>query len=248
MRKSYICVLFYLHQMKIALLIICAGFIFGAQAQKKKPKDNPTWFNLEIKGGGGTSLFTNHNISGDKQINMYNFGFYPVFGVGFGSHITNSLAVQIEKNWNTLGQKYTYKNGLPDKTYKLKTSDLGIFVRGTGDGGGYVGVGFKMSNVSNSSISDSTFFFRRKLNFVHFELGGPLWQNNMFDVNLNIRFGYCINDMVNNKLFEPGAYTVYPSHAGTYPLTLQAMIGFNWHIGYFATSNCKHKGFLLFTN
>lgn len=235
----------------IGLLIVFTIISSGAFAQKKKSKDDhPFWFNLELKGGGGPSIFSNKNISGDKQINLYNFSFNPVFGIGLGCHITNKLAVQIEKNWNTLGQKYTYDNGLPDRSYKLRTSDLGFFLRGTKESGGFVGIGFKMATINENSLSaaDSSCFFNTNLNFFHFEFGGPLWQNNLFDVNLNIRFGYCLNDLVDNKTFQPGEYAVYPSYSATNPITLQAMVCFNWHVGYFATSNCKHKGFILFTN
>jgi len=237
---------------KIAAVLIFLLLFTGVYAQKKKSKskgkENPTWFNLELKGGGGTSLFSNSNISKDKQINSYNFGFNPVFGIGLGCHIIEGLAVQIEKNWNTISQKYTYKNSLPDRTYKFKTGDLGFFVRKTGSGGGFVGLGFKFANVRQTTNSDSLYFFKNKFSFLHLEFGGPVWQNNMFDINLNIRFGYGMNDIVNSKLYQPGAYQVYPSYKPTSPITLQAMICFNWHVGYWATSNCKHTGFLFFTN
>lgn len=232
----------------ITILLIISCITSYAQKKKSKlnKKESPTWFYLELKGGGGTSLFSNKNISNDKQIDMYKLGFNPVFGVALGAHIIDGLAFQIEKNWNTISQKYSYKNNLPDRSYSLKTSDLGFFIRGTRETGSFVGAGFKMSNITNAT--GDSLFFKPKINFLHFELGGPLWQNNMFDINLNLRFGYCITDIVDNKLFQPGAYTVYPSYSPTHPITVQAMIGFSWHIGYFATSNCKHKGFILFTN
>lgn len=232
----------------ISVLLILAVFSAQAQRKKKSKDDQPPWFNLELKGGGGTSFFTNKNISSDDQIKSNNFGFNPVFGVGFGCHIIPQLAVQIEKNWSTLSQKYTYKNNLPDRTYKLKTGDFAFLIRKTSLTGGYVGLGFKMSSVSDFTNPDSLNYFNNKFNFLLFDLGGPLYTNNIFDINLNFRFGYGLNDMVNNKDYQPGAYTTYPTYKPTSSVTIQAMLCFNWHIGYFATSQCKNKGFILFTN
>lgn len=223
-------------------IIIIFALCICAKAQKKKSKDNPVWFNLEIKGGIGTSLLTNKNISNDKNINTMNFNFYPAYGIGIGAHIKNFLAVQIEKSWSSFGQKYTYKNELPSKTLVFNSNELGLFLRKTSESGGFVGLGFKVASIGKS---DS---LNKNLNFLHFEIGGPVWQNNMFDINLNIRFGYGLNNMVSAQNYNPGAYTVYTKNATTHPITAQFLVGLNWHIGYWATSNCKHTGFLFFTN
>ena len=71
------------------LFVILSSLWLGSQAQKKGSKDNPVWFNLEVKGGIGTSLLSNKNISGDKNISAMNFNFYPAYGIGIGAHIKN---------------------------------------------------------------------------------------------------------------------------------------------------------------
>lgn len=233
--------------MKTTLAIVILSIIcVCANAQKKKKsKDNPVWFNLEVKGGIGTSLLSNKNISGDKNINAMNFNFYPAYGIGIGAHIKNFLAVQIEKSWSTFGQKYTYKNELPTRTLVFNSNEIGLFVRKTSETGGFIGLGFKVANISKSNI-DSISVYSKSLNFLHFEIGGPVWQNNMFDINLNIRFGYGLNNMVSVENYNPGAYTVYTKNATTHPITAQLLVGFNWHVGYWAVSNCKHTGFNFF--
>ena len=227
------------------LFVILSSLWLGSQAQKKGSKDNPVWFNLEVKGGIGTSLLSNKNISGDKNISAMNFNFYPAYGIGIGAHIKNYFAVQIEKSWSSFGQKYTYKNESPARTLVFNSSEMGLFLRKTSEGGGFVGLGFKVANISKSNV-DSISVYSKSLNFLNFEIGGPVWQNNMFDINLNIRFGYGLNNMVSAENYNPGAYTVYTKNASTHPITAQFLIGFNWHVGYWATSNCKHKGFVFF--
>ena len=150
------------------LFVILSSLWLGSQAQKKKSKDNPVWFNLEVKGGIGTSLLSNKNISGDENINAMNFNFYPAYGIGIGAHIKNYLAVQIEKSWSTFGQKYTYKNELPSKTLVFNSNEIGLFVRKTSETGGFVGLGFKVANISKS---DSSSLYSKNLDFLHFEIG-----------------------------------------------------------------------------
>jgi len=226
-------------------MLIIELFVFSTSiyAQKKKKKDNPVWFNFELKGGVGTSLLSNKNISGDKNINAMHLNFYPSYGLGIGAHIKSYVAIQIEKSWSTFGQKYTYKNELPTTTYKFNSSDIGFYLRKTSESGGYVGLGYKSSNISKT---DSIKYFNKNLSFLMFEFGGNLWQNNMFDINVGFRFGYGLNNMVNKADYNPGAYTVYSKNAPTHPITGQILIGLNWHIGYWATSNCKHTGFNFF--
>jgi hypothetical protein len=231
-------------------LLLIFGFIFlflFTQAQKKKSKDNPMWFNLEVKGGGGTSLLFNKNISGDKQIKT-NPQLYPAYGIGLGTHFTKSFAVQIEKCWSTFGQKYSYSNGLPEQNLILTASEWGIFIRKTSEGSGFIGLGFKTSHMSKVNIDSTLQNFNSNLSFINLEFGGPIWLTNIFDINFNLRFGYGLNDIVSNKNYQPGAYQVYPSYKQTSPVVIQLMVGLNWHVGYWATSNCKHTGFLFFTN
>lgn len=235
--------------MKNSFIIIGLILLFvSTQAQKKKSKDNPIWFNLEVKAGGGTSILMNKNISSDDQINHTGLQFYPAYGIGIGTHFTKGFAMQVEKCWTTFGQKYKYKNGLPSQNLKLSTNEWGLFIRRTSESGGFAGLGFKMSYLSKSSI-DSTFNnFKSNLSFINLEFGGPIWLTNIFDININMRIGYCLSDIVCNKDYQPGAYKTYDSYKPTSPLVLQLMVGFNWHVGYWAKSNCKHTGFLFFTN
>lgn len=222
-------------------------------AQKLTKKDHPVYFSLEAKGGITTALLTNNNVADDEYINYFNPMVSPSFGIGFGTHFTKDITLQIEKNWTEFKQKYIYLNNIPEKIYKFKTGDIGFFVRGTGENGGFVGIGFKMAKLAKVSVNDSIVqgdYFAESMNFLHFELGGPVWQNNMFDITINFRVGYCITDISKAENYTPGAYLPYPedSYTGTYPLTVQFFTGFNWNIGYFATSQCKHKGFLFFKN
>ena len=132
---------------KFILIIGILTFCLGIQAQKKKSKDDPLWFNLEIKGGGGTSLLVNKNISGDDQIKTGQ-QFNPAYGIGLGAHITKDFAVQIEKCWSNFGQNYTYKNGLPTQNLSLTASEWGLFIRKTGKGSGFIGLGFKTKKLA----------------------------------------------------------------------------------------------------
>lgn len=235
--------------MKNICLIIALVLLFAStQAQKKKKsKDDPLWFNMELKGGGGTSLLLNKNISGDDQIKVGQ-QFNPAYGIGLGVHFTKGFAVQIEKCWSNFGQNYTYKNSLPAQNLSLTASEWGLFIRKTSKGSSFVGLGFKTSHIGKSSIDSTLQNFNKNLAFINLEFGGPIWLTNIFDINFNLRFGYGLNDIVSNKNYQPGAYKVYPSYKPTGPVTIQLMVGLNWHIGYWATSNCKHTGFLFFTN
>lgn len=235
--------------MKNTIFIIGLLFLFvSSHAQKKKTsKDNPIWFNLEVKGGGGTSFLINKNISGDDTIKTGQ-QFNPAYGIGLGVHFTKGFAMQIEKCWSNFGQKYTYSNGLPAQNLSITASEWGIFLRKTSEGSSFVGLGFKTSHISNASIDSTLQNFSSNLSFINLEFGGPLWLTNIFDININLRLGYGLNDIVSNKNYQPGAYKKYDSYKPTSPFVAQLMIGLNWHVGYFATSNCKHKGFLLFTN
>jgi hypothetical protein len=234
----------------IFVSLVLGTTVFGQKGNSGEKKD-PVWFNLEAKGGLGTCMLYNGNILGDDHINIYNFKPYGAFNIGLGVHFTKGFAIQFERDWNNFTQKYTYDlPSYPDYEIKFNTTEWGMYLRGTSEGGSFVGIGIKLARLHKVIINgaDSAGMFRQDVPFGLFEAGGPLWSTNIFDINLSVRFGFCILDVVDNGNYQPGAYTTYPSYSRTYPATAQLLIGFNWHIGHFATSNCKHRGFVFFTN
>ena len=236
--------------MKNIVIIVGLLFLFfSSQAQKKKKsKDDPVWFNLEAKAGVGTGLLINKNISSDDQINQNGFQVYPTYGIGLGVHFPKGFGVQVEKSWMTFGQKYTYKNSLPDQNLKLSSDEWGFFIRKSSEGDSFIGLGIKAAHLNHTSIDSLDQNFKKNFAVLNLEFGGPIWLTNIFDINVNLRFGYGLSDIVSNKNYQPGAYKLYSSYKPTSPLIIQIMIGFNWHVGFWANSNCKHTGFLFFTN
>lgn len=234
----------------LLLIVLFSSLIY---AQKK----DPIWFNLEPKIGIATTLLLNNNISNDKNIEPINLNTYLVFGAGLGIQFTKKVSTQIEVLKTDYGQSYNYENNVsPKNNVKLNATDLVFIVRGTSEKMAYSGIGIKqsfVSNVTDGALGDKTSEFNKHFLSVVLDLGFILYHNNIFDINLNIRLGYALSDAGKNNsntFYQPGQYpaNAYSSYKATNPASAQLTFNFNWHMGYFATSQCKQrKGFVFFS-
>lgn len=234
------------HVFPLLLVLLCNEI----QAQKK----DPIWFNLEPKAGISATMLLNNNISNDKNIKPVPLNTFLVFGAGLGIQFTRKFSTQIELLKTDYGQAFKYSNNVPDNNVvKINATDLVFVFRGTNEGMGYSGLGLKQSYVSNVSdgiMGDVSGSFNKSFISVILDLGIILYHNNIFDINLNLRFGYAISDAGKNTGYQPGGYpaSAYGSYKPTNPASAQITFNFNWHMGYFATAQCKQKkGFVFFT-
>lgn len=236
-----------MRQIIIIFFFIISQYVAG---QKKEP----IWFNLEPKAGIATTWLLNKNISNDKNIKPVNLNVFPVFGAGLGIQFTPKICTQIDILKSDYGQNFNYENSVSDKNnVRINSTDLAFIVRATSEKMTYAGLGIKqsfVSKVSDGALGDVTERFNNFSSIV-LDLGFILYHNNVFDLNLNIRLGYALTDAGKNEsplYYQPGQYltAVYDSYKATNPASVQITFNFNWHIGYFATSQCKRKKGLVF--
>ncbi len=240
--------------MKYSFLLLFLFLSVFLNAQKKEV----IWYSFEPKVGIASSILLNKNISDDKTIKPEYLNTYPVFGAGLGVYFKKIVCTQIELLSTKYGQSYNYESIESAKNnVRINSTDLVSVARGISDGMGYSGFGIKQSFISkvvDDSLGDKTNKFKKHFLSIVLDLGFILYHNNVFDMNMNLRFGYALSDAgksESNQFYQPGQYSsaIYDSYKPTNPASVQLTLNFNWHVGYFATSQCKQKkGFIFFSN
>ncbi len=247
----------------ILVITFAVLFSFGTQAQR--PKSVIKWFSIGLKGGYGNSILINSDVSGDENISMN----YLTPSYFYGGRLTftygDKLGLGIEYNQSSFGQKYDIKNDaqLYNKNLKLKSRDLLIFLRLSGESGVYLEIGPKFStlksvsvenSVDDSFVSDNNFmdYYAPKYTGLMFGAGLSLVRTERFQAHLGFRSSYVFSDILaehsdNAYILNDGVYrpSYLPANAKTTPFSLQFVLEAEYFFAFWGDAKCG-RGRLMF--
>jgi hypothetical protein len=252
---------------KIVFLIFILSISAFAQAQHgKKSRGNKSvikWLSLGVKGGYGNSVLLNSDVSGDKNVTMN----YLTPSYFFGGRLTftygDVVGLGAELNASHFGQKYNIKTSTQAYTKNLKISsqDFILFLRFSGESGGYFEIGPKFTTLKTITVTNSgTGNFNPETDFINYYtpkytgimLGAGLSvvRTERFSLHLGIRGSYAFSDMVsdhNHYILDDFVYhpSYLPVNAKTNPLAVQAVLEAEYFFAFFGNASCG-KGRLMF--
>ncbi len=238
----------------LSILFLCVCQM--AQAQ--------SFFEIGLKGGGGTSMFINENTLQDNRISKTpSYAFSYGFKAGFD--FSAEYAIIGEYMWDQANQNNTYKNASDaevKRNIQINSVNIPILFRYNSDNGSYLEVGprlgFRKTVLESGTASmDVTSKFEEKTYGAVFGFGSILFATDNIYSTIGIRFDTGLTDLISNAggkgttkyypIDSPDFSTTYQKYAVTFPISVQLMLELNWDLGYFARSKCKKRaGFIMF--
>lgn len=248
---------------KISLLVILLSVSLVIFAQRGRNSSMIKWLSLEVKGGYGSTILFNNDISAEDNARMnffsgaYNFG--GRFGITFGDYV----GVFVENMSENFKQSYELIPGDPilpyTKTQSFKSKDWIFEIRYTNDYGFYVEAGPVFSTLKSAEESNDAEYsfipsdnylqnFNEKNTGLMFGLGFSLVRGDRISVNLGLRGTYMFGNFVANDNFyalNDGVYTGTNTGAATNPFSIKMMLGVNYFFGFWGDASCG-RGRLMF--
>jgi hypothetical protein len=236
---------------------------FGAEAQRRKSVVK--WFSIGVKGGYGNSVLINSDISGDENVSMN----YLTPSYFYGGRLTftygDKLGFGVELNKAGFGQKYDIKSN--DITYnkylKMSSRDILLFLRLSGESGGYFEIGPKFSTLKTLSVSnsiDDNFrpvdnlkdYYAPKYTGLMLGAGLSVVRTERVNVHFGFRGSYVFSDIVsdhsdngfilNDFVYAP---SYLPANAKTSPFSLQLVLEIEYFFAFWGDASCG-RGRLMF--
>ncbi len=248
---------------KLSLLIFLLSFSLMILAQRGRNSSVIKWLSLELKGGYGSTILFNSDVSAEENASMnffsgaYNFG--GRFGITFGDYV----GVFVENMSENFKQSYELIPGDPllpyTKTQNFKSQDWIFELRYTNDYGFYVEAGPVFSTLKSAEESnDAEYSFIPRDNYLQnfsekntglmFGLGFSIVRGDRISVNLGLRGTYMFGDFVANDNFyvlNDGIFTGTNTGAATKPFSIKMMLGVNYFFGFWGDASCG-RGRLMF--
>lgn len=222
------------------------------------------FFEIGAKGGAGVSMLINENTMQDNRITKTP-GFAYTFGGKFGIDFNEKYALIGEYMIVQMNQNNNYNNTSNvniKRNVQINAANIPILFRYNSDNGSYLEIGprlgFTKSVVESGTASgDISAKFEEKTYGAMFGFGSILFATDNIYGTLGIRFDTGITDLIssaggkNTTVYYPvdnsDISTNYQKYAATFPISVQAMLEFNWDLGYFGRSKCKKRaGFIMF--
>lgn len=237
----------------IFALLLISAYTF---AQRGRGGSTIKWLNIAPKAGIGNSILINQDITDDENIKpdylspSYCFGGRT--GITFGDHI----GVYFELLYSYFGQKYDVKTPSYDVETKINTLDYVGLLRYTSAYGIYVETGLKFSNMKSAKETNTADEQERdmmnnyisKYKNVIFGVGLAPLRRERFEINFGVRASYGLDDITDDYIFNGSAYNrpPYSSDSPTNPLTVRAILEFNYIFGFFGDASCGNGRLMLF--
>lgn len=211
----------------------------------------PNWISIAAKVGFGTSIMFCEDVKNDDNAKQIYFS--PALSVGgrLGVVFKDRIGVSVEYLSSDYQHKYEFTapgDAQARKTnLRIKTGDLLVLARYTGEYGFYAEVGPKMTFVKNIECTEAsqtytqTNCFQSKYNSIVFGFGFSPYNGDRIIVTLGLRAAYCSKDIVVKPVSEDGfsgtGFTQYPN-LEMKPFSAQAMIDINYHFARFGKATC----------
>lgn len=229
---------------KITLLLTLITILFVGKAQ-----DEPTWYNLALKGGMGNSILFTANYSSDMNVEYNYFTSSYFYGLDAGVTFPGGFSLGLEYSIAKFGQEYDINNvGAYTKHLKLYSHDVLFLIRAFDDSFGYFEIGPKLSLMKkiDEANSDDRLFTNTLDNYndnfisIMFGFGIPVFVGDIFDFSIGLRAGYSVTNLMKDEdytISDIGFTNDYTSYSTTNPFFAQITFRFNWHIGITAGKN-----------
>ena len=249
---------------KINLLILFLFVALSINAQHRKKSSMIKWLSFEVKGGYGTTILFNSDVSSEENTNMDHFSGAYNFGGRFGITFGDYVGIFVEGMSEHFKQEYELIPGEPllpyTKTQDFTSMDWLFELRYTNDYGFYVEAGPVFSTLKSAEESnDEDYQFLPRDNYIQnfsekntglmFGLGMALARSERITLSLGLRGTYMFGDFVENDNFyvlQDGVYMpASNTGASTNPFSIKIMLGFNYFFGFWGNASCG-RGRLMF--
>lgn len=250
----------------VILLSVLPDF---ASAQRGRKQSEVKWLSIALKAGFGNSLFINSDFAADPQVILDPMSPSYFYGGRFGFTYGESVGLSVEYLNGEFGQKYEIQKGDMETGYikdlRIKTTDVLPLFRYTSEFGMYVEAGLKFTTVKSAvmsnSIANNAFIdsdlsqtFYEKYNSFVFGFGTSLLRTDRLTLTLGLRAAYGYANFVqdpnyfvtNDGVYDIQTGNVRTPESDTNPLTLQAVIDFNYFFAFWGDASCGRGRFMMF--
>lgn len=223
------------------------------------------WFDVGLKGGGGSGFLFNKNISSDSRLSLnpgYNYFFGGKIGINYGYYISVATDITYGKqsfSFNQaelLGSSTTFRYGID-----YNSLNIAPLFRYTKEAS-YIEIGPEFSFIKNPTYTDeaisplsvdATAELNSKITQLVFGFGGYIVGNEIVALQMGLRLHYSLSNLTSYD-FESSRFplTNYPDlQAGvpSNPFMIQLHLELNFSLGQIArsTTKCgKRVAFLTF--
>ncbi|MCR5454943.1 MAG: hypothetical protein K6F33_08165 [Bacteroidales bacterium] len=237
--------------LSIAMLLLMA---LPTLAQRS---DAPNWISIAGKVGVGNSILLCKQISDNENISTNYLS--PSFSIGgrLGVVFVDRIGVSVEYLSSTYQNKYEIKD-LLNKTnlntnLKLKTGDLLILARYTGEYGFYFEAGPKITSVKEVNYErgettnfDLTNCFNGSYNSIVVGLGLTPFNGERVQISLGVRAAYCSKNVIKQPDgLQNTGFTNYRTMEMK-PFSAQVMVDINYHFARFGSATCGKQKIIFF--
>jgi hypothetical protein len=229
--------------------IFSALLIFAVHAQGQ------LWFDVGLKGGGGSGFLNNKAISSDPRLSInpgYNYFFGGKIGFNYGYYV--SVATDITYGKNSFSFNQAELNGSAT-TYKYAIDynclNIAPLFRFTKEAS-YIELGPEFSMIKSPTITDeatsaapvdATEEINSKFTNLVFGFGGYIVGNEIVALQMGLRLHYTISNLTSDTYeaskFPLNNYTDIESGIPTSPFIVQLHLELNFSLGQIARSTTK---------
>lgn len=232
---------------KIITLAFCCAFFNAAQSQ--------LWFDVGLKGGGGSGFLKNSHISQDSRLSInpgYNYFYGAKIGINYGYYVSVATDITYGKNSFSFLQSGIMDSSLTYK-YNISYNSLNIapLFRFTKEAS-YIEIGPEFAMIKKPTYSDEatgvtnvdgTSFINTKLTNLVFGFGGYIVGNEVVALQMGLRMHYSLSNLTAPE-WEASRFplTNYPdlsSGVETNPFYVQLHLELNFSLGQLARSSSK---------
>ncbi len=230
----------------------------------------PNWISLAGKVGVGSSALLCKQISDNENCSLNYMA--PSFGVGgrLGVVFVDRVGVSLEYMSSNYQNKAEFNphiagESVLNSNIKLKTGDLLVLGRYTGEYGFYLEVGPKITSVKEAtreldgnislmglsagveSSADVTDKLNGKFTSIVFGLGFMPYNGERIQVSLGVRGAYCgKNVLAADENIYFGNKTLGIQNIEMKPLSAQVMVEVNYHFARFGSATCGKQRIIFF--
>lgn len=233
--------------MKFYTLVAVILFSINANSQ--------LWFDVGLKGGGGTGFLNNKSISADNRLSVspgYGYFYGAKVGFNWGYYISLATDFTLGKNSFSFNQSELFGSTTTYKyTIDYSTFNITPLFRFTKEAS-YIELGPEFSFIKKPTISDeatatvksdATDLINSKSTNLVFGFGGYIIGNETVALQMGLRLHYNLTNLTSDT-WEASRFplTNYPDLAGgvsTNPFTIQLHLEINFSLGQIARSTTK---------
>lgn len=228
-------------------MLFSSLFYFTAHSQ--------LWFDVGLKGGGGSGFLNNKTISDDTRLSInpgYNYFYGGKIGINYGYYVSIATDITYGKNSfsfnqaELLGSSTTYKY-----TIDYNALNIAPLFRFTKEAS-YIEIGPEFSMIKKPTFSDEATLMVKsdasdelstKTTNLVFGFGGYMLGNEIVALQMGLRVHYALTNLTSDT-YEGGRfpltnYSDVPSGISTNPFTIQLHLELNVSLGQIARSTTK---------